>query len=162
MQSNYCQSCFKKTTQTIDIVKFCAHCGKPFSEVTSSIAAKPQNVISPPWEYTAPVKELEKRDNRKYREKILSQTRNKRLEDNDEDDIDDDVDDFDGEEDNVRVPNISKLDVEIDIPRNEGQTLKSLAQGAPRKPKQKIKAPKVNQKEFLANFLKSASSLKKR
>lgn len=30
MNFNYCQRCFKKTAQTTEIVKFCAHCGKPF------------------------------------------------------------------------------------------------------------------------------------
>lgn len=159
MQSNYCQSCFKKTTQTVDIVKFCAHCGKPFCEVGSYTATKSSSVSNPPQEYIKPTKEKE---NKEYRERIISRARNKRLMEDvsDDDEDEDDIDDLQGDEDNVRVPNINQLSVEIDIPQNTGQTLKSLAQGAPRKHKEKIKAPKVNQKEFLANFLKSASSIK--
>jgi predicted amidophosphoribosyltransferase len=82
MQSNYCQSCFKKTTQTVDIVKFCAHCGKPFSEITSSIT-KPPSVSNPPWEYSKPTKQSESKE---YREKIISRHKNKRLMDDVSDD----------------------------------------------------------------------------
>lgn len=156
MTFNYCQSCFKKTPQTADIVKFCIHCGKSFENIENykSIASK-SNYI-------------ENYDNKKYREKLMARMEGKNISKStvdkeiDEDEDGNENEDLDVEiDDNVEVPDIDKLKVEIDIPDNSGVPLGTMAKGAARQPKQKSNQQVIlDKKQFLAEFQKSASTLR--
>ena len=155
----YCQSCFKKTAQTSDIVKFCAHCGKPFDE---SFAVSKQ-FIEPVWA-----------DNRKeiigksstdhlptttdFYRCLLAKRGIKEVED---DDLEEGNDDDNARGEDVSVPHIDKFQVDVDIQRDKGISVKSLARNVPRKPRtQTTSKPKKRDKNFLQEYMKSAAALR--
>lgn len=166
MNFYYCQSCFKKTPQTASIVTKCSHCGK-VSEVSEDYNPRPSqrkiiNEMVNNW------------DNAEYRKRLIDRAaaeKQRRIRpeveiDNLNDDLDEDIDennDGDTEDDNISVPHINKLKVEVEIPENSGIPIRSLAKGAARrqKVKPKDKQIKIDKKQFLANFQKSASTLRK-
>lgn len=147
----YCQKCFKKTPQTVDIPKFCSHCGKPFIEASASTIT---NI-----------------DFQSSSNKQSPQLQSKRSELRRRADIEGDLDNFDDleteiddENDEVSVPNINKLDVEVDIPKETAAPLRSVARNTPRQPRTKTstnpKTKKIDKKKFLAEFQKQASAIK--
>lgn len=141
----YCQTCFKKTAQISDMVKFCSHCGKPFNESLVSTPSKPT--------YTQPTNSTTE----VYRQLLAK--RGIKIEDDDEEE-EGIIENEDGE-DILSVPDIKKLNVDVDIDRNKGFSVRSLAQGAaPRKPRSDTVKPKKRDKNFLKNYLKSAAALR--
>ncbi|MEK6878286.1 MAG: hypothetical protein AABY22_01690 [Nanoarchaeota archaeon] len=155
MNFYYCQSCFKKTPQTTSVITKCAHCGKG-----SEINTINNNVrqTTPPIgsnEYRQQLINRSERQNR-IRAEVEIETSNH------DEDIEDLEGDFDNVNDeNVSVPNIDKLKVEVDIPKSSGMSVRSLAKGAQRKTKTKTKGKKIDKQQFLADFQKSASTLRK-
>lgn len=162
MNYHYCQFCFKKTAQGSDIVKFCAHCGKSFSEVSSSSQASSNKTTT----HSIPTsqRDRDQNDNREVYKRLLAK-RGISIDDDEEDDkLGGDLEDNGNDnDDDVSVPSISKLQVEVDIPQDTGIPIRSLARSAKREPRNvnsKTKAVKVNKKKFLEEYLKSASSLR--
>lgn len=161
MNYHYCQFCFKKTAQGSDIVKFCAHCGKSFSEIASSSQTtkrpKPPSLETP--------REQERNDNREIYKKLLAKRGISVIDDDNEeletDDNDNDNDDG-NYDDNISVPSITKLQLDIDIPQDTGIPVRSLARSAKREPRpnNKTKVVKVNKKKFLEEYCKSAAALR--
>ncbi len=149
MNFNYCQSCFKKTPQTTDITKFCAHCGKPFVNLAS--IPNPQASLQP------------QAGSEEYRKRLIQRAESRKF----EFEIDEDTeldDNGSAEEDVDRVPDIKGLKVEIDIPQQNATPLRSLASNKPRQPKPPDKHKKRTKQEkqaFLENFQKEASALRK-
>lgn len=159
MNFYYCQSCFKKTPQTSSIITKCSHCGAHSTDTSiSNISAN--NRLVP---------EI---NSKEYRQEIINRAEKKgriRAEiemgagdiDEDENENNLDIDDNDAEDENVSVPNINKLKIEVDIPENSGIPIRSLAKGSTRKTKTKTKGKKIDKQQFLADFQKSASTLRK-
>mgnify|MGYP001601855481 CR=1 FL=1 len=152
MNFYYCQSCFKKTPQTISVVTKCSHCGS-VSETNTISSVRPTTPQVGSQEYR---RQVINRAERNVRAKVEIDT------DLDEDnDLDTNIDEIDDE--NISVPHIDKLKVELDLPVNTGASVRSLAKGAKRqeRPKSKTKSVKIDKKQFLADFQKSASTLRK-
>ena len=159
MNYHYCQFCFKKTAQGSDIVKFCAHCGKSFSEVSNSSQALSNKTVTP--SILQSQRDRDQDDNREVYKRLLAK-RGISIDDDDDDELDNDAED-DVNDNDISVPSISKLQVEIDIPQDTGIPIRALARSAKREPRSannKTKVVKVNKKKFLAEYLKSASSLR--
>ena len=156
MNFNYCQSCFKKTPQTADINKFCAHCGKPFVNL-ASVAPMPSSDL---------LQRIKIMEDEEYRKRLIQRAESKKL-DKLELELDDDTeldDNLGVEEDVNNVPSIKELKVEIDIPQQSAAPLRSLASNKPRQPKPPDKHKKRTKQEkqaFLAEFQKGASALRK-
>lgn len=154
MNFYYCQSCFKKTPQTTSVVTKCSHCG----------VASETNITNSNTRPTVP--QIGSQD---YRQQLINRAEKQRrirpeVEIDDLDgSLDEDMDENDdgAEDENVSVPHINKLKVEIDIPQNSGMPVRSLAKGAERKARTKTKGKKIDKKQFLAEFQKSASTLRK-
>ena len=161
MNFNYCQSCFKKTPQTTDITRFCAHCGKPFI-----------NLASVPSTSSTLLRQIERQasdeqaSDQEYRRRLIQRAESKKL-NKLEFELDDDTELDDNnipEEDVDRVPNIKGLKVDIDIPQQNAMSVRSLASERPRpiKPPDKHKKRTKQEKQaFLAEFQKGASALRK-
>jgi hypothetical protein len=141
----YCQSCFKKTPQTIDIVKFCAHCGKSFSISQGIIDNRNKSTDS-----------LSSIIKRKAIKTAIFYGQDD--EDNENNDIEEDLS---NQEEIQSVPNIQKLEIEVDIPKEPVYTVGSIAKGLPRKAREKQNIKPIDKEKFLEEFLKSASSLRK-
>ena len=161
MNFYYCQSCFKKTPQTASVVTKCSHCGKA-SEISSDYNPHPSqhkiiNQMVNNWSNAEYRKRLIDRAAAEKQRRISAEVE---IDDLDED-IENEIDDNDVEDDNVSVPHINKLKVEVDIPQNSGISVRSLAKGAERKTRTKTKGKKIDKKQFLAEFQKSASTLRK-
>lgn len=154
----YCQSCFKKTAQTSDIIKFCSHCGKSFTEVTAIHESRrtPSITTNSIIETTSSTRDV-------YR-KILAKRGIKEIEGDDNDNVNEDNgdnDDSHNTEENTRVPDINKLDVDVKIFQSKGISVKSLAKNTPRKARvdSNVKHKKRN-KSFLSDYLKSTASIR--
>lgn len=158
MNFYYCQSCFKKTPQTSSIVTCCSHCGKYF--VDTSI----NNVT-----FTGGSTSIPEIGSREYKQQLINraekQRRIRREVEMDiiDDDLETDAEDDGVDDENISVPNINKLKVEVEIPENSGIPVRSLAKGVARQQKVKLKGKqiKIDKKQFLADFQKSASTLRK-
>lgn len=144
MNYHYCQSCFKKTAQGSDIVKFCAHCGKPLvseSNFTSAAAPKQPN-------HTIPNSSLEA-----YRRALAKRGL----------DLEDAVDENDGDayDENIRVPNMERLEAEVNIDQQSAIPIRSLAKSAPRPVRtDNKKAAKINKKKFLQEYQRQAAAIR--
>lgn len=136
----YCASCGSPTEYTIKKPLFCLSCAKPFDKIDEA-PAKPvvQKVL------------MQKKtiSNKKYT-----------------DEIDSDIDtDFDTEEDDISVPNISKLEVdaENETPKSKGVKIGSLmgtSSSASKRNKQ-TKNSKTSKKQTLEDFAKEAGTLRR-
>lgn len=157
MNYHYCQACFKKTPQTVDIIKFCAHCGKPFLENINQSTLSHGNL-------TRDLTRKSLRD--KLRQQLKSNHKQSIIDDDQDNDTDDLLDDNDIEsDDNIRVPNIHKLDLEVDVQQDKGVAISHIAQAAKRQPKPENtsnKKTKFNKKQFLAQYQKEASSIRQK
>lgn len=151
MSDVYCQSCFKKTAQTVDIVKFCSHCGKPFINIDVA-TTKPEKKVSPPPSSFNQAKL-----------RILAKQADIQGE-LDEVEDDDDLDDVhDSDDENLKVPRLSQLEVDVEIPKANGAPIRSVASGAKRKDKptsSNTKGKKFNKKQFLKEFQKQSSAIR--
>ena len=137
----YCASCGSPTEYTIKKPLFCSSCAKPFDKLDE-----------------APTKPVV--------QKVLMQKKtisNKKY----TDEIDSDIDtDFDTEEDDISVPNISKLEVEAPLDQTvRGVKLKDLmgtsANENSKKERRKEKSKKASKKQTLEDFAREAGSLRK-
>lgn len=158
MNYHYCQFCYKKTAQGSDIVRFCSHCGKSFSETTASTLQTP-NKTSETQKIIQQFSNIDSRTKSSieaYKRSLANRGLSEVDDGNDNDD-----DDFD-RDDNIKVPNISKLQVDIDIEQNSGTPIRSLASGAQRKPRAETNKPsiKLNKKKFLQEYRKQAAAIK--
>ncbi len=149
MNYHYCQSCFKKTAQASDVIKFCSHCGKPFGETTTAVS----NVIKPSFPVNQPTSSSSISAYKKLLEK-------RGIKEDDDEDVDDDII-SDSDEIN-KLPDIKQLSLEVDIVRDTGVPIRSLASGAKRKPKPETsnKSIKINKKKFLQEYQRQAASLR--
>ena len=136
----YCASCGSPTEYTIKKPLFCSSCAKPFDKIDE-----------------APTKPVV--------QKVLMQKKtisNKKY----TDEIDSDIDtDFDTEEDDISVPNISKLEVdaENETPKSKGVKIGSLmgtSSSASKRNKQ-TKNSKTSKKQTLEDFAKEAGTLRR-
>ena len=150
MNYHYCQFCFKKTAQGSDIVRFCSHCGKSFCEVANATP----NVQSTPTANHPVNKSVAHNSSIEAYRKILAKRGIR-------DDEDDPIEDNDGDEVD-RVPSISKLDIEVEIQKDRGVPIRSLASNSKREPRveTKTKPVKINKKKFLQEYQRQASSLR--
>ena len=154
MNYHYCQFCFKKTAQGSDIVKFCAHCGKSFNEITSSNQASINKSVISPFISESQVDKNQGNNRETYR-KLLAKRGISVDDDDDDDETDNDSD--------ISVPSISKLQIEVDIPQDVGVPMRALARSSKKEPRlnnNKTKIVKVNKKKFLEEYLKSASAIR--
>ena len=159
MNYHYCQACFKKTPQITDVVNFCSHCGKSFLEDNDQPTTSNNIIIST----TTPQHRQTFKD--KSRERL--QFKNRQKSTNHEDDETDDLLDDNSTESNynAKVPNINKLDLEVDITQDRPAAIGSIAQGIKRQPKPENtnnKKVKLNKKQFWAQYQKEASSIRKK
>jgi hypothetical protein len=137
----YCVSCGSPTEYSTKKPLFCSNCSKSFDKVEPVV------------------------------QKTLMQKKTiatkKYIEDEHSDEnYDVDSDDLDLDQDNVRVPNISKLEVEGDsqeIFKNKGEKISSLVGTSSSKGKRNkvVKGNKVSKKQALEDFAKEAGSIRK-
>lgn len=153
MNYHYCQVCFKKTPQTTDIIKFCAHCGKSFSE--------PENLsISTTNNSTKFICLPSKTFKDKARERLESKSRRQSVEE-DGDEINDLLDDDIESDYGAQMPNINKLDLEVDLSPDQGVSISNIARGAKRDARiDNTKKVKINKKKFLEQYKKEASAIR--
>lgn len=76
-------------------------------------------------------------------------------------DVEENIDD-DGEDEPTHVPNISSLEVEIESPKNEGVSLKSIMSGSPQGESLFARElpESLSREEFLEQFKREAGSLR--
>jgi hypothetical protein len=136
----YCASCGSPTEYTVKKPLFCSSCAKPFDKIEES-PTKPaaQKVL------------MQKKtiSNKKYTE-----------------DIDSHIDiDFDREEDDISVPNISKLEVdaENETPKSKGVKIGSIigTSSSPSKRNKQTKNSKTSKKQTLEDFAREAGALRR-
>lgn len=151
MNYHYCQSCFKKTPQTADIIKFCSHCGKPFIEASASELT----LINNSSNHTASQPKQTLRD--KFRERLDIKHNQLTTDDNDDDESDDNYTEV------TKVPELNGQELEVDIPQERGITIGNVAKGAKRQPRPKSagnKKVKLDKKQFWAQYQKEASAIR--
>ena len=137
----YCQNCFKKTEQNAEIVKFCAHCGKSF------IASSNTNAI----QHTSP--------NATNYKQLLAKRGISEIDDEDENDDSNNIDE------DISVPHIKKLQLDVEIPQERGLPIRSVAKNTKRTPKPEApenKRTNFNKKQFWEQYSKEASSIRKK
>lgn len=167
MNHVYCQHCYKKTPQTTDLVKFCAHCGKPFIETNAN--TKPQS--KPEVNNSSRSKSTLSQEDEQtlIRLKRLAAFKKAELEATIDEDDETEVDDPDFDDDSdinlptteeLRVPKINKLKVDVDIDNDKGVPVRALAKNAKRQPKQEKVRKKFDKKKFLEQYSKEASAIK--
>ena len=166
MNYHYCQTCFKKTPQTIDIIKFCAHCGKSFGEEERPPHPSPHKVVSQVNSFIPRHKQT-LRD--KFRERLNNQRAELTITDNEDDDSDDstivDNDDNDNFDKVIKVPDLHGQQLEVDIGQEYVVPICSLAQGIKRQSKiehTNSQKTQLNKKQFWAQYQKEASSIRKK
>lgn len=161
MNYHYCQACFKKTPKTVDGIRFCVHCGKSFGEDEHNLYPSQHKIVSQ-------LHNLPPKPKQTLRDKLCERLKFKEFRqqstDNDANDLLDNDDDIESDY-NAQVPDIHKLDLEVDIPRDQGIAISNIAQGAKRQTRlentnnEKVK---FNKERFWAQYQKEASSIRKK
>jgi len=154
MNNIYCQSCFKKTPQTTDLVKFCAHCGKPFLETGASSHSQHKELSN-----SSKREELQKRIALAERKYSIDYEKEEDEDDGDSNDNETELDTIDNQPD-FRHSGRKSVGIEVELPTNNGVPIRHVARSAKRTPKPETKRGKFNKKKFWEQFRKEASALR--